>query len=60
MTYCLLSRHIGRSGRGFGVHCNLMARRGQPLADDLDDGPGRVSTRVALLLRGTERKPDVR
>ena len=34
-----------------------MARRDQSLADDLDVGPGRVSTRVALLLRGAERKP---
>jgi len=41
------------------AHCNLMARRDQSLADDLDVGPGRVSTRVALLLRGAERKPVV-
>ena len=37
------------------AHGNLMTRRDGTLADDLDARPGRVSTRVALLLRGTER-----
>ena len=37
--------------------CNFAARRDETLADDLDAGPGGVSTRVALLLRGTEPKP---
>ena len=34
-----------------------MASRDESFADDFDVRPGRVSSRVALLLRGAERKP---
>ena len=37
--------------------CNLTARGDESLAYDLVVRPGRVSSRVALLLRGAERKP---
>jgi hypothetical protein len=33
-------------------------RRDKSFADDLVERPGRVRSRVALLLRATERKPD--
>jgi hypothetical protein len=39
------------------VHGNFTARPDETLADDLDARPGRVSSRVALLLRAAERKP---
>lgn len=48
----------GKCGRA-RAHRNFTARRDETLADDLDARPGRVSTRVALLLRGAERQPDV-
>ena len=37
--------------------CNLTARGDESFAYDLVVRPGRVSSRVALLLRGAERKP---
>jgi hypothetical protein len=43
-----------RVGRAFR---NLTARRDGALADDWDVGPGRVSGRVGLFLRSTERYP---
>jgi hypothetical protein len=38
--------------------CNFTVRRDKSFADDLVERPGRVRSRVALLLRATERKPD--
>ena len=44
--------------RGFQLaDCNLTARGDESFAYDLVVRPGRVSSRVALLLRGAERKP---
>jgi hypothetical protein len=37
--------------------CNLTTCRIKSFADDLVVQPGRVRSRVALLLRATERKP---
>ena len=39
------------------AYCNLTARGDESFAYDLVVRPGRVSRRVALLLRGAERKP---
>ena len=36
---------------------HFTARRDEPPADDWDVQPGRVSSRVALLLRAAERQP---
>ena len=39
------------------MYFNFVARRDESFAYDLDVRPGRVSIRVALLLRDAERKP---
>jgi hypothetical protein len=39
------------------VYCNFTTRRMKSFADDLVVQPGRVSSRVALSLRATERNP---
>jgi hypothetical protein len=38
--------------------CNFIARWDESFADDLAVATGRVSSRVALLLRAAERHPD--
>ena len=47
-----------RRGVSWLTDCNFTVRRDKSFADDLVERPGRVRSRVALLLRATERKPD--
>jgi hypothetical protein len=49
---------VPRSGAPRLADCNFTVRRDKSFADDLVERPGRVRSRVALLLRATERKPD--
>ena len=49
---------VPRNGAPRLADCNFTVRRDKSFADDLVERPGRVRSRVALLLRATERKPD--
>jgi hypothetical protein len=51
-------RGVPRNGAPRLADCNFTVRRDKSFADDLVERPGRVRSRVALLLRATERKPD--